>query len=123
MTPAAIIQKARTDGVILALSPSGSIKATGDQSQVDKWLPAIRNHKADIISALREAANDPPALLSGKDEACILDWLSRIGEADPVTIGEVIDRCRADDEARRYFIGRATEDRPAPQNTFNERTL
>lgn len=32
MTPAAIIRKAAADGVSLALSPSGTLKATGEQA-------------------------------------------------------------------------------------------
>jgi hypothetical protein len=42
MTPAAIIREAATDGVSLALSPAGTIKATGDQAAVSRWLPVFR---------------------------------------------------------------------------------
>lgn len=41
------------------------------------------------------------------DEAKVLAWLDRIGEDDPVTIGEVIDAIRRDSDALDYFIGRA----------------
>ena len=57
MTPAAIIKQARADGVMLALSPAGSIKAVGNGEAVKRWLPVIREHKAELLAELR-AAND-----------------------------------------------------------------
>lgn len=56
MTPAEIIAQATVEGVIIALSPRGTIKATGEQLAVDKWLPAIRDNKAAIIAALKVGA-------------------------------------------------------------------
>lgn len=58
MTPATIIQQAAEDGVNLALSPAGTIKAVGGQAAVNRWLPLIREHKPGIVAALQEAAND-----------------------------------------------------------------
>jgi hypothetical protein len=60
MTPAAIIREAQADGVGLALSPVGTIKATGDGAAVNRWLAAIREHKAEIIDALKVDAGDTP---------------------------------------------------------------
>ncbi len=59
MTPAAIIRRAQEDGVTLALSAAGTIKATGNGNAVNRWLPLIREHKPGILVALQEAANDP----------------------------------------------------------------
>jgi len=56
MTPAAIIQEAAADGVRLALSPAGTIKAAGDAAAVHRWLPVIREFKPGILAAL--ASND-----------------------------------------------------------------
>ncbi|MBS0308493.1 MAG: hypothetical protein JSS58_05940 [Proteobacteria bacterium] len=56
MTPAAIIQQAQAGGVRLALSPSGTIKATGDGAAVNRWLEVIREHKTEIIGVLKVAA-------------------------------------------------------------------
>ena len=109
MNAAAIIREARADGVQLALSASGSIKATGDGVVVNRWLPTIRQHRDEIVEALQCAANDESAM-TDQDERCILVWLDHIGESDPQTIGEVIDRCRSDPEAWRYFLARASED-------------
>ncbi len=59
MTPAAIIERAAADGVRLALSPVGTIKASGDLAAVNRWLPTLREQKPGIVAALREAGNDP----------------------------------------------------------------
>ena len=56
MRPAEIIREARADGVRLALSPAGTIKATGDEAVVNRWLPEIREHKAEILKALKIGA-------------------------------------------------------------------
>ena len=53
MSPTEIITQAADDGVLIALSPSGSISAKGVQSAIDRWLPAIRQNKAAIIKLLR----------------------------------------------------------------------
>ena len=60
MNPAAIIREANADGVNLALSPSGTIKAKGDASAVNRWLPILKAYKPGILAALKEAANDTP---------------------------------------------------------------
>ena len=108
MSAAAIIREAQAAGVQLALSASGSIKASGDGAVVNRWLPTIRQHRDAIIEALRCAANDDSAM-TDQHERRILAWLDHIGETDPPTIGEVVDRCRSDPEARRYFLARASE--------------
>jgi hypothetical protein len=58
MTPATIIREAQADGVRLALSPAGTIKATGDDAAVNRWLAVIRERKLDIIEALKVGAGD-----------------------------------------------------------------
>ena len=58
MTPATIIKEVMADGVRLALTPTGTIKATGDQEVLDRWLPLIRENKPAIVAVLQEAANE-----------------------------------------------------------------
>jgi hypothetical protein len=58
MSPATIIREARADGVRLALSPAGTIKATGDGAAVNRWLSVLREHKAEIVQALKIGASD-----------------------------------------------------------------
>jgi hypothetical protein len=58
MTPATIIREAQSDGVKLALSATGTIKASGDGAAVSRWLPAIREQKAGIVEALQVSTGD-----------------------------------------------------------------
>ena len=58
MTPATVIREAHVDGVILTVSDTGTLKANGDEAAVSRWLPAIREHKAEIIDALKVVASD-----------------------------------------------------------------
>ncbi|MCM8622911.1 MAG: hypothetical protein NFW16_14535 [Candidatus Accumulibacter sp.] len=51
----------------------------------------------------------PDTLLAGDQEAAVLAWLSEIGENDQATIDDMLRQCRQDEEARRYFLGRAVE--------------
>lgn len=60
MTPAAIIREAQTDGVTLSISPTGTIKASGDGAAVNRWLSVIREHKEGIVDALKVGAGDTP---------------------------------------------------------------
>ncbi len=52
MTPAAIIEKAKAEGVTLALTPVGKVKLRGPEHLVARWLPVIRDHRAGIVAAL-----------------------------------------------------------------------
>jgi hypothetical protein len=76
MTPPAIIKEAMADGVTLALSAAGTIKATGNGDAVNRWLPAIREHKPGIMAALQEAAN----------EATAWRWLLHYPDREPVEV-------------------------------------
>lgn len=93
MNPATILKDAAAGGVTLSLSAAETIKATGDQAAVNRWLPVIREHKAFIVALLVDAA--------------VGRWLADIGESDQETIDEVLTACRRDSEARAYFLGRA----------------
>lgn len=58
MTATTIIREAQADGVMLAMSSTGTIKATGDGGAVNRWLAIIREHKAEIREALKVGAGD-----------------------------------------------------------------
>lgn len=60
MNPAAIIREAQADGVALALSPAGTIKAIGDASAVNRWLPILKEYKPGLLTALQEAVHEVP---------------------------------------------------------------
>jgi hypothetical protein len=48
-----LILTAQNEGLILSLSDSGAIKYEGDPAAVNRWLPAIRERKAEIIEVLK----------------------------------------------------------------------
>lgn len=106
MTPAAIIYQAAAEGVHLSLTPAQTVKASGDQAAVSRWLSVIREQKPAIIKALLENS-----ACTG-DLGAIREWLTFIGENDPVTISGVLEKCRTDSEAMDYFMRRANEGRP-----------
>lgn len=104
MTPSTIIQRAAADGVRLVLSATGTIKATGDDVAVGRWLPVIREHKSALVKVMLE-----DGALTG-DLTAIRAWLAFIGENDPAIIADTLARCEQDPEVRSYFTGRAAAD-------------
>ena len=107
MNASTLIQAAKADGLQFTVSADGRLIAKGKDDALTKWLPTIKSHRDEIVQVLREMKFVSP--MSDDDEAAILGWLSRIGETNPVTVGEVIDRCRGCEEVRHYFLGRAGE--------------
>ena len=78
MTPATIIREAQAEGVRLALSPAGTIKAAGDGAAVNRWLAVIREHKAEIIDVLKVGIGDMATASRW--------WLIHYPERDPVEV-------------------------------------
>ena len=77
-------------GIAVATSPTAKITETG------------------AVAAKPRKTQPIPPMTAG-EEAAIRAWLAHIEEADPAIITEVLNRCRADAEARSYFIRRAGE--------------
>jgi hypothetical protein len=75
MNTAELIEQVTAEGVILALLPAGTIKATGDQSAVNRWLPTIRDNKPDILLELHREQRRIKVLelLGGKRFALFVD--------------------------------------------------
>ena len=119
MTPATIIKQAQADGVMLALSPTGTIKAVGTEQAVTRWLPVIRQHRVELITELRaandcayEALTDPTAEARRQRVIAMLgenlgllyavttdanadpEAVKRIMKDKPRFIQKLIDRCR-----------------------------
>ena len=91
MSAATIIEQAEQDGVMLALSENGNVKATGDQGAISRWLETIRQHKQEIIVTLRGAdlleqaavaANDDPEF---DEEAPHFAWVFHFVGQEPET--------------------------------------
>ncbi len=122
MTPAAIIQRARADGVTLMLSPAGSIKAIGGGDAVERWLPIIRNHKPGIMAELR-AANDT-AHDTLPDPAAEARWqrvLAMLAERPGIRYAALTDT-EADPEAVILTLairGRATCELCIPRDKYD----
>jgi hypothetical protein len=66
-------------------------------------------HGATEAEPFEPAITPPAAPLTASEEAAIRAWLALIGETDPATIAEVIDRCQRDAGTRSYFLRAAAE--------------
>jgi hypothetical protein len=44
---------------MLAVSPSGTIKATGNELAVTRWLPILRENKPALVEVFTQASNEP----------------------------------------------------------------
>ncbi len=53
MNAATLIARAAAEGVTLDLTTRGTIRASGANATVDRWLPVIRQHKEAILAALK----------------------------------------------------------------------
>ena len=51
----------------------------------------------------------PATMLTGKQEAMVVGWLTQVGEFDEAIVGDVLAQCRHDEDARQYFLGLAGE--------------
>lgn len=60
MKPVDLIAAALADGVTLRID-SGKLKITGNATAVNRWLPLIREHKVDLLAALKVGAGDTAA--------------------------------------------------------------
>ena len=91
MSPAEIIERATEEGVLLALSPSGSISARGNQSAIDRWLPAIRQSKAAIIAELQLERQRAKVLTMLRNDPGIRYSIDVVDpDADPVVVSVAI---------------------------------
>ncbi|HRD87494.1 MAG TPA: hypothetical protein PK752_04425 [Accumulibacter sp.] len=86
-----------------------------DRNPLEAAFSPAATH-ADVLAAYPSALAAEPiepgrrqtdTLLAGDQEAAVLAWLAAIGEIDQATIDDVLTRCRHDDDARAYYLGRA----------------
>ena len=61
LNPETILQRSTAEGVTLALTATGLIRATGDKLAVSRWTPLIRANKPGIVAIL-QAVNDVEAI-------------------------------------------------------------
>ncbi|MEA3277223.1 MAG: hypothetical protein U9Q81_18440 [Pseudomonadota bacterium] len=101
MHATAILERLSRQGVTLSAIPGGKLRAEPRKALTDEARRLIRSHKRGLLAVLAE-------------EARIRGWLRSIGEEDPVTIGEILEKARTDPEARIYYLKWAVEaERPA----------
>jgi len=55
MTPAAILKQARADGLTLSLTGRGTVLIRGPQPAAERWKPALRECKAELLALLQSA--------------------------------------------------------------------
>ena len=136
MSPATLIREAQSDGVMLSLSLAGNIKASGDRAAVDRWLPMIRDRKAEIIDALKISAPDTasasrwwvihypdrdPLELAFYPEATyaeILEWHPESIRAEPVRRDENRDSDPQADSVSLKWAELVGEDDPVAIGAF-----
>lgn len=98
MTLSALIKKG---GLAKAATVTPATTATQEAEQAVTVAP---------VATVTVAMNPQPRHeLSIEDESSIHAWLAHIEETAPDIIAELLDQCRADSEARRYFLQRAEE--------------
>jgi|GEM_PF-2605469 len=79
----------------------------------DRMAATVATQETDqpVTVATVAVAKQPESLpeLSPEEESSIRAWLAHIEETDPAIIAEVLDKCRTNLEARRYFLKRSEE--------------
>ena len=81
-----------------------SLKVSPASRLTNEFRQQIKRHKSDILAFLKQAPELPP-----DEEQRIRAWLDYIEEDDQESIAEVLEKCRRDRDARRYFLERAEE--------------
>jgi hypothetical protein len=99
MSPSAIIEATRADGVILALSSLGEIEVTGKDAALDRWLPRIREKKLEIIAALTSERCDCP-----KDLESAIRRMAAFWEYSPDELAWALTRAVDDPEGWRKLV-------------------
>lgn len=87
MSPSEIIELATSDGVLLAISPSGGISAKGERTRIERWLPKIQQSKAAILAELGLCRRRKNVLSMLREKPSIRYTLEVIDpSADPVIV-------------------------------------
>ena len=92
MSAATIIKQAAAAGVKLALSRTGTIKATGDKEVIARWATMIRNHKPGIVVILHQSAHEARLALDifatelTADPEIHRSWTVAIPPRDPIPV-------------------------------------
>lgn len=108
MTLSALIRKRDTGNPATAIPSISATQPKGEAATVARIATvAVATPKEEKPAPL--AIRQPSAPLTASEETAIRGWLALIEETDPAIINEVLDKCRADPETRKYFVMRAGE--------------
>ncbi len=111
MTLSALIKKG---GLAKAATATPATMATQETDEAVTVAP--------VATVAVAAKPEPLPELSPNEKASIRAWLAHIKETDPATINEVLNKCRNDLDARRYFLKRSEEEVPESVATNNHIT-
>ncbi len=92
--------------------PRTATQATANSDK--RSLTAVMAVGKPANSGISESSNDTngstqESVLAETDKTAIRAWLEHIGETEPTTITEILNKCSTDKEARSYFIKLADE--------------
>lgn len=105
MTPTEIIMAACADGVLLALTDQNeALVFWHDEATRTRWEPLLSQNGHAVLELLTAAKAAWP-----DDSEHVRAWLASIGEQDPKTVADVLERCRTNLHARAYFLALATD--------------
>jgi len=101
VTPAAMIREAEADGVHVTLAPDDSARMVGTPEAVRAWAPKLRQHRAEILDALRAEA----------ESTTRRHWVIRYPDGTLDELDTIPPATRAEVLAR--YPGRAPRSRPS----------
>jgi hypothetical protein len=108
---AALLAALTAAGISLSLTGRGTLHYQGDRCAVDRWLPQIRQHKAELLALLSANTEPPPLTQEQRDDIReIIDERSAILEHEAGMRRHEADARAA--SAMRIYRYRLT-DRPA----------
>ena len=106
MTLSKLIRKGGLAQVATATPATLATQETGSAATV-----------AQVATVAFAKPQSTAAAMTAEEETAIRAWLSHIEETDAAIIAEVLSQCRADAEARAYFLRRAEEvPQPVPDD-------
>lgn len=82
MSAAAIISRARSDGVQLSVTDRGTIEVRGPVEAVARWRPAIVENKPEIVAALSMPESPTESALPADEKCPGFDPAALQAEAD-----------------------------------------
>ncbi|MBK5965228.1 hypothetical protein CCR95_14305 [Thiocystis minor] len=94
---AALLETLATAGVRVRLGAPGKLKLSGDQSAIDRFIPEIRAHKAELLARL--AANADPLPLTQDQRDSIREAITERAAIQEYDGG--LSRSEAENQATR----------------------